>query len=196
MSDVSDAAAGAFTVNLSEAARLLGISVPAFKGWLEKYDDLPVQRRGTNGQPYEFDVRALAEWRKDRDAELAASAVERANEIDQMRMDLFGVEAQAETTGRTAKELLEEIQTQNAIDNLGQRRGELVRVADVQACIENAFVALRGKIMAIPDTVGRELDLDRADREAIRAACRAALAMASADVAGLANRAEDEAEAA
>jgi len=187
MIDVSDAAPGALTVNLTEAARLLGISVPAFKGWLDKYDDLPVRLLGTNGQPYEFDAQELAAWHQTKKATLAAAALDRGAEIDQWRLNLFGVEAQAEASGRSAKELLEEIQTQNAIDNLALRRGELVRAAEVRDCVEGAFVTLRATVMDIPDAVARELDLDRADREIIRAVCRAALASASITLASLAD---------
>ena len=64
-----------------------------------------------------------------------------------------------------------------------EKTGRLVRVETAERVIEDAFDEIRREVMGLADAVGRLIDLDHPQRQAIEDACRAALTKAAASVA-------------
>jgi phage terminase Nu1 subunit (DNA packaging protein) len=150
-------------VNLTELASVTGVSANTLRGMMRDHEDFPIVSRGSNGKDYTFDVEAVKAWMDALAERQAAANAARRDELAEMQASLFGDGPAADENGRvlTAKERREAIEAELAEIRLRSVKGELVQVADMEQTIEAAFQYLRGELLALPDAVARELELDR-----------------------------------
>ena len=156
-------------VNLEELAELIGISKVTMAALLRQHNDFPVEKRGTNGVAYEFDARKVRDFMAAIDEADQTAAEARADELREMRLDLFPQMADAEaTTGLTPAERKAEAEATDKWDLIALRRGQLVRVDDVENTLRAAFSAFRDKLANLDQRLARKFDLDRPTRLGLR----------------------------
>ncbi len=169
------------TVNLEELAEIVGKSLPTLRSLMRGSDDFPVISHGKNGVAYEFDARAVAGWMSANDERVRAEDVARGDRVAQLRLELYGDDMPEDgTVGFTPQQRKHEYEAQRLADMLAAARGELTRTADVEMRIREAFRKLRGALLALPDDLGRELDLEREVRVGLRDRIDTALARCAA----------------
>lgn len=95
---------------------------------------------GTNGVAYQIDVAAAIEWLRGRDERRRLEEEERAAAARQLALDMLGSDAAADvdrgTSSSERKALLEE---EFYAIKVAEKRGELVRKADIEAAIANVL---------------------------------------------------------
>ena len=123
--------------NKSSAAEFFGVSLPAIDGWVRR--GCPVMERGHKTAPYQFDLRAVAEW-------------------------YYGNRGQTET-GETDPEKLSPKERKDWYDGEKVRRdlqikdGQLIPASEVEtemAAIVKTFV---GFLEQIPDILERDANI-------------------------------------
>lgn len=186
-------------VNLQELAELVGISEVSLRKMIREHgqgeDPFPVEEYGRNGVAYNFDADKVAAWfARHREAEEAERRA-RAEDLKQLRFELFGEPVSETRPGLSAAEREKELQAELLALRLGQQRGELVRAAELEAVIADALGRLRKRIGAIPEELVRERGVDRALLGDLRAAVDRALDDCAATLAGMAGE-DDHARAA
>lgn len=166
-------------VNLEELCETLEISMPTARK-LVKERGFPVETRGSNGVPYEFDLAKVARWKKANEKRLEDERAAREAELAQARLDLFGGTSIDEgRAGMSPRDQKVAIEAEVLASNLAKLRRELVRTAGVEAATLSAFTALRTEILAVPDALAKRLDLDREIRAAMADSLEAALTRAA-----------------
>lgn len=167
----------AYRLNLAHAAHFLDITETTLKRWLVQDPGLPVLRRGGNGKAYVFWAPDLAAWSKSRDERQQVSEAERRDEVSQLRMDLLGgvVTRETEQAPLSGKERKEELAAEALAIQIAKARSELVEADAMREAIEAAFLKFRNGMLALPDRIARELDLDREGRQAVDRHCRLVL---------------------
>jgi hypothetical protein len=160
-------------VNLGELAVLVGCSENKIRRLIRDHPaahptPFPVLARGANGVPYEFSAVAVAAWWKAHDGEVAAAEDERAGQLVQMRLELFGGEITGNTgRGLTGRMRKDEIDAELAAMRLSRERGELVKAAEVDRCLAVAFTSFRAEAQDLSSVLGRALVLDRDGRNRV-----------------------------
>ena len=108
----------------------MGVSTPTIDRWIQAglpYDDAP----GRPGKSYQFDVPTVVIWRLEREREAGASSGE-----------LRGLRARKLAADARLSEM--------AAD---REAGQLLARADVDAAVIGAFMRVRTRLLAIPNTV-------------------------------------------
>lgn len=175
-------------VNLGELADVLG-HAPATLQRLMKDETFPVESRGKNGVPYQFDAGKVKAWLDANKAREDEARKQRLAELRQYRLDLFPGSEDMLPDGAGDKDpetLRRELELQAALRREGIERGQLVRAADVRAQVENAMVALRQEMGEVVPRIARAAQLDRAGKDSVNKIIRAALARYADRLQGLA----------
>lgn len=172
-------------VNQNELAELLDVSLPTLRA-LIRDSNFPVVSRGSNGIAYEFDAASVARWKSDNADRLEAERVARADELAEMKLDLFGgMTVDPARAGMSPRDQAAAIAAEIAATNLARSRRELVPATEVAECLGRAFGILRREMMDIAALVSQRHGLDRIVRASLDAAIRAALTKCAALVADL-----------
>lgn len=162
-------------VNKADLGLAVGKSDNTVSQWIKR--GLPCEQEGTNGRPYLFRLSLAWAWMEDRRA-IEARQRARSQEIaGQMALVLSGGTVSAEYGDADAqKRILELTILRNRVD---REQGALMDRCDVVDTFERAFASIRDSLDALPDRLGRELNLDGPALEVIERACDDALTFAA-----------------
>jgi hypothetical protein len=164
-------------VSLAEASELFDISETTLRKYARD-PSFPVLSRGSHGVPYELDPFAVKGWLEKRSDDLERATHERAEELAQMRLELFGGDTSPEESERlklSGRQRKEEAAAELELIKLRRVKGELLERSAVEHCQAVAYTELRNELMAVADSVARLLSLDRSARNVIDEAIRSAL---------------------
>jgi len=135
--------AEALIASLGEFAAIPGVpSEPTLRRLIKDNPDFPANP-GTNGQAYEIDVAAGIAWLKERDAKRVQSEREHAERVRQLGLDLLGDSAATDVSqvGMSADERRKLLEEELYAIKVAEKRGELIRKADIEAAISDVLVA-------------------------------------------------------
>lgn len=118
---------------LKKAAAHCGVTIQTFTGYVDRYPDLPIVRRGSEKHPWEIDLKALDEWR-DKTGKLkptpAAGEGGSVNKKSQLQEALLEIEVQ-------------------------KLRGELLNRAEVTTHLRTKFAQFAKFLDLLPSMAGR-----------------------------------------
>lgn len=163
-------------VNKSDLALALGRSDVTVGGWIKR--GLPFDQEGTHGRPYLFRLSLAYAWVE---AQRAAEGQARARAQDaagQLALALSGGTV-APDGGLSTEDQKKIIDLVIARNRAAREQGELIHRDDVVETLESIFATIRDALDALPDRLGRELNLEGADLERIERACDDALGRAA-----------------
>lgn len=135
--------AEALIASLGEFAAIPGVpSEPTLRRLIKDNPDFPANP-GTNGQAYEIDVAAGIAWLKERDAKRVQSEREHAERVRQLGLDLLGDSAATDVSqvGMSADERRKLLEEELYAIKVAEKRGKLIRKADIEAAISDVLVA-------------------------------------------------------
>lgn len=130
------------TASLAEFASIPGVpSEVTLRKLIKENPDFPALP-GTNGVAYEIDVRAGVEWLKARDAKRIAAERAHAEQVRQLGLELLGEDAAADVTqaGLSIDERKKLLEEEFYAIKVAEKRGELIRKADIEAAIVDVLV--------------------------------------------------------
>ena len=125
------------TASLAEFAAIPGVpSEPTLRRLIKDNPDFPAVP-GTNGVAYEIEVRAGVEWLKAREAKRVAAERAHAEQVRQLGLELLGADAAADVSqaGLSIDERKKLLEEEFYAIKVAEKRGELIRKADVEAAI-------------------------------------------------------------
>lgn len=163
--------------NLDETAEFFEVSVPTLRDWIA--GGCPVVEEGGQGRPYKLDLRQVHKWRLERNEAARRQAEERVAADAQLKLELLGADSlvvQANTPSLSGRAHSELVRAELDRIALAERRGELVKAADVEATLREAFAACRDRLRTMPDQLAQRLGLADAIADAMLAEVDAALA--------------------
>ena len=166
-----------YRVNLGELSDVFKISQTTFRNYIRRYEDFPIENRGANGVPYEFDVRKVGGWLQTHEAEAEASKTANRERVDQLRLQFLGAELEADPAAQrlSPKEEGDLIDARFKAIKLNREHNRILVRADFETALAEAFTACRDEVLGLVDHLARELSLDRANRNAVEAQLEAAL---------------------
>lgn len=168
--DIAEDAGEAKVVNMQGAARACGVSVNAFRAWLDDPDSgLPILEVGGNGRAYRFDLDAVVEWRRAKIEDARVAAERRDDEIRQARLDLVGGDGEDELAGLSPAEREREIRIALQWQNLARSRRELIRADLVDRGVGRLIGAVVKSFGNLTDEATRELGLTGESQERLQA---------------------------
>jgi phage terminase Nu1 subunit (DNA packaging protein) len=142
--------------NKRELATALGVSLPTISAYLDRYPDLPVIERGTNGKEWQFDVEAVRAFMAEREAEEEAAEQERAARLQQLSLPITDP---GDLSGQTDILTLDEIRAIKAADDLRKSRGFLVSVPELRQALTAAIGRMNAMQRSVITQVGRDFNL-------------------------------------
>ena len=143
-------------VNKRELAGMLGVSLPTISAWIDRYPDLPVAERGTNGREWKFDAVAVRDFLSAREENEKTQEAERQAAIAQLGMPL---EEGGAGEGLTARDRFENIKALRAEDQLRLERGYLVSVPALRQAMTGAVARWNKSLNAELRQAGRDFNL-------------------------------------
>lgn len=155
--------------SIDEAAKFFGVSDVTMRRWIQ--DGCPVVEHGGNGVPYKLDLRAIHDWRQGRIAADAEDKRSKAERDAQLKLELLGGDAltvAGEKAQLSPRERAEALAAEINATKLAELRGELVRVAPLEADLTQAWREFRDRLLALPDELARELSLSKAQTDALQ----------------------------
>ena len=141
--------------NKKQLAKALGVTPPTLDRWLERFGDaVPVLERGSNGRPFRFDIAAVTDFFRTRQAEEAARTAERDEQLAQLALP--GLAPDAPTGAVTQREIGLALDNEAKRQKLRRDRRELTDAAEVAAALTSALAALGARLDAIVPQVAAE----------------------------------------
>lgn len=129
--------------SLAEFASIPGVpSEVTLRRLIKENPDFPA-KPGTNGVAYEIDVQLGVAWLKERDAKRIAVEREHAEQVRQLGLELLGEGAAADVSqaGLSSDERRKLLEEELYSIKVAEKRGELIRKADIEAAISDVLVA-------------------------------------------------------
>lgn len=155
-------------LNRGQLARALGVSEPTVDRWIT--DGMPVEEGGSNGRPYKFLLSACWVWKVKRDGDDSARVAEAERAVQQMRLALIGGGVGDTERSISPKQRAELYEAEYRWAQAARARGELVPQSDIEDAAEDLLATIRDAVVALPDRLQRECNLDNRQTEhAIRA---------------------------
>lgn len=149
--------------SLGEFAAIPGVpSEPTLRRLIKENPDFPALP-GTNGQAYEIDVAAGIAWLKERDAKRVASERSHAEQVRQLGLELLGADAAADVgqAGLSIDERRKLLEEEYTAIKVAEKRGELIRKADVEAAISDVLVADAQRRASFMTRLAKRVSLSR-----------------------------------
>jgi phage terminase Nu1 subunit (DNA packaging protein) len=142
-------------VNKAELADVLGVSLPTISALIRRYPDLPIVRRGTNGEAWQFDPLAVRTFIAAQKAEEARSEAARSELLAQFSLPIDDI------TPDSDKRLAPEQRAKLAEARLKEHRlaresGLLVPTTEVRQALTTAFARLNKDFTAFLRGLARE----------------------------------------
>ena len=142
-------------VNKRELATILGCSLPTLSAWITRYDDFPVQERGTNGKQWLFDAAGVREFLRGKRDEEQTEAEERAERLKQFALP--GLDQPEEAAGAVKATDLLAMARVRALQRQEQREaGLLVPTSDVRVVLTTAITRLNRALNAMLGMLARK----------------------------------------
>jgi phage terminase Nu1 subunit (DNA packaging protein) len=148
-------------VNKAELADLIRCSLPTLGKLIKKYPDLPVERRGRNGEQWQFDPDAVIAFLEAKRNEAAEQASARADLLDQFRLPIDD-QAPAEDRSLSPTQQLAAVKTRMLLAKEAREAGMLVPVSDVRMALTSAVSGLAQAHDGFTNRIGRRHNLPRA----------------------------------
>jgi len=142
--------------NKKELARILDCSLPTLDRLIDRYDDFPVQQRGTNGREWVFiveDVKAYVEAKR---TEEEAALTERFDLLRDLQVDAPDGDGQNKITPNQELALVRAERERRA---LRRDAGMLVDTATMHQKLAPVMAALGQFMQGIPGRMGRRFNL-------------------------------------
>lgn len=160
--------------NLADLAATGLASEPTLRNWIKGQPDQEwIIRRGSNGIDYEIDIpSAIAAWRAEEDRKTEA-ARQRADDLKQMGLDLGLSEQPSATTGFSVAERKALLEEELVAIKLDEKRGDLIRFAEVEGVIGDVLARFRQKGDTFAARLAKRIDLTRDQITAIDRLVRA-----------------------
>lgn len=149
--------------SLAEFAAIPGVpSEPTLRRLIKDNPDFPAVP-GTNGVAYEIDVRAGVEWLKVRDANRLAAEREHAEQVRQLGLALLGEDAAADVSqaGLSIDERKKLLEEEFYAIKVAEKRGELIRKADIEAAISDVLAADARRRVSFMTRLAKRVSLSR-----------------------------------
>lgn len=148
--------------SLAEFAAIPGVpSEVTLRKIIKENPDFPA-KPGTNGVAYEIDTAAAIEWLQARDERRIAEEREHAAAVKQLGLELLGDKAATDIdraiTPGERRELLEE---EFYAIKVAEKRGELIRKAEIEAAIADVLVTDARRRATFMARLAKRVDLDR-----------------------------------
>lgn len=158
-------------VNKRELSHVLGVSLPTIDNLIDRYPDLPIAQRGSNGVPWEFDAAAvvafLAEKRRHEAEQLQAKS-EFLRQFTLPMDETAPEESRGAVSASQRKQIAEALRIER---KLAMESGLLVPTSEIRQALTPAFANLGRFLETLPQQLGRRFNLPdevvRAMREAI-----------------------------
>jgi hypothetical protein len=135
--------ADGLTASLAEFAAIPGVpSEVTLRKLIKENADFPAVP-GTNGVAYLIDVAEAVAWLKERDAKRIAADREHAEQVRQLGLELLGADAAADVgqAGLSIDERKKLLEEEFYAIKVAEKRGDLIRKADIEAAIADVIVA-------------------------------------------------------
>ena len=151
------------TYGLADFSAIPGVpSQVTLRQLIKDNPDFPA-KPGTNGVAYEIDVAAAIAWLKARDERRIAAERTHADKVRQLGLELLGEDAaanvdQAGLGPSERKALLEE---EFFAIKVAEKRGELIRKADIEAAISDVLVRDAQRRATFMARLAKRVDLER-----------------------------------
>jgi hypothetical protein len=149
--------------SLAEFAAIPGVpSEVTLRRLIRENPDFPAVP-GTNGVAYEIDVRAGIEWLKAREARRIAAEREHAEQVRQLALELLGEDAAANVSqaGLSIDERRKLLEEEFYAIKVAEKRGELIRKADIEAAISDVLVADAHRRASFMTRLAKRVSLSR-----------------------------------
>jgi phage terminase Nu1 subunit (DNA packaging protein) len=169
-------------LNRGQIARALGTTEPTIDRWMA--DGMPVKEGGTNGKPYQFQLSACWAWKCRRDRDDQAQEEEAEQAVRQMRLALVGGAVGGDSErALSPKERANLYEAEYKYMQAARARGELAPIKQVEELLEEIFTVIRDAVVALPDRLQRECNLQNRQVEKAVIACDDAINEASRKIA-------------
>jgi hypothetical protein len=166
------------TVNRAQCAKALGVSESIVTKYLEK--GMPVLKRGTNGQAYEFQLSEVYAWKMLRKEEEQAEKAAADSAAEQMAM-LFRNEDDDDehtTRGMSTDAVKKEAAAIFEYDKAKEARGFLVKRDKVERLFEDILIEFRTQIVTLVDFAEMEFGLSPEEVKKMQQRCDGVLIQA------------------
>ncbi len=160
-------------LNRGQIARALDVSEPTIDRWIA--DGMPVYEQGGNGKSYKFQLSDCWAWKCARDHDEALATEESERTVQQMRLALIGGAAGDSERALSPKERAELYEAEYRWSQAAKARGELTPIQRVEDLMEEVMATVRDTIVALPDRLQRECNLQNRQVEKAVIACDDAL---------------------
>lgn len=160
-------------MNKGELAAKLGVSTTTLASWIERWPDLPVARRGSNGVEWQFDAVAVASFIQQKRQERAAAERQKADDATPLLATLMDGQSQPDSLADRIT-LLRAIRLE---DQVAKERSFLVDRAQMREAMERIQPLLEAKLRELPHDLIKQHNLT----PAIAADCIQAVERALAD---------------
>lgn len=149
-------------LNRADLACEMGVSEQTVDRWITQ--GCPVERKGSKGTPYRFDLAAVQAWRGTIDAQRR----EQRSRIDEVVRQSQQQSADRQDRGAS----LEKAALEAEILRMRAERdcGELVPAIEVRATFERAFGYLAQFLQALPDRIALQAGLDPVTQDRLQIA--------------------------
>ncbi|MCG8694681.1 MAG: hypothetical protein MI806_26030 [Minwuiales bacterium] len=198
MSDISDVVS---TLNLAEAAKVVGVAQDTLKSRLADAppDRNPVLRVGSKGVDYAIDPDRLIAWNEWYEGQVAAAQAARAEKLEQLGLKYAPSAAQekvdailADLTDEEKSALFQELcgglslaenktlrEVQILQAKLDREQGLSVPTDTVRDCLKVYSAELRKAVLSLEGTVAQHLQLSRDNRAWLRGQLKSCLRSAA-----------------
>lgn len=153
----------ALIASLGEFAAIPGVpSEPTLRRLIKDNPDFPALP-GTNGQAYEIDVAAGIAWLKARETKRVQGERDHAERVRQLGLELLGEGAAADVSqvGLSAEERRKLLEEEFYAIKVAEKRGELIRKADIEAAISDVLVADARRRSSFMTRLAKRVNLSR-----------------------------------
>lgn len=154
--------------NLTDLAATGLASEPTLRKWISAQPDQAwIIKRGSNGDAYEIDIpAAIAAWKAE-EARKTEEARRRAEDLKQLGLDLGLSEPDQEAVGFSLAERKALLEEELVAIKLAEKRGELIRLVDVEATIGDVLTKFRQRGQSFAARLAKKIDLTRDQLTAI-----------------------------
>ena len=146
-------------VNKRELAKLLRTTVVSLGNWIEKWPDLPVLERGTNGREWQFEASAVVEFLRAKQEEGRAAKAERDEALSQLVLPLALTGDAEKPLAGSIKEQREALLFRIAQRQEAEKLGRLVAADDVRDALTTAFGTMNRVLTGAVKAIGQDHSL-------------------------------------
>jgi len=155
------------TLNMSELAYVIGVSLPTLRQLIQRHGDFPIERRGDKGVDYQFHIDAVRSWMERHEAEKAAAEEDRRKQLDLLASEIYGAPPEGAGPALSPAERKQLAEAVRAEDYNRIKRGDLLERHDVSYRLRQALAHFQKKLRQIPADLARESGIERGLRQAL-----------------------------